>query len=85
MITKTKVQQLEKRLTNAKNSKEGRSIVVKRDTYGRWSSLEGRLLTKKEVDAINEERKNTNKILILVDCWEAIQDLPKDLPQYGLR
>jgi len=83
MITRTKVKQLEKRLISVRNSKEGSSIVVKRDKYDRWFNLEGRLLTKKKVDTINEERKNMNKLLIKIDCWEPIQDLPKDVPRYG--
>ena len=83
MITRTKVKQLERRLTNVRNSHEGREIVVKRDKYDRWFNLEGRLLTKNEVDNINEERKSMNKLLIEIDCWEPIQDLPKDVPKYG--
>lgn len=74
MITKAMIQRLEKKFIKIRNAKGGGSVVLRRDTNGKYKELNGRLLTDDEVNSISKDCRETGKQLICVDCWTVFKD-----------
>lgn len=69
MITKTMIQQLERKFIKVRNENDGGFTVLQCDMKGKFKNSEGKLLTDDEVEVIREDCKNSGKQLIRINCW----------------